>query len=64
LVDMQAHLVDVLPERSADSFAAWLDAHPGVEARPAVSQRTKDRRVSPIFSTSSTEPAATAITSS
>jgi Transposase len=23
--------VDVLPERSADSFRAWLDAHPGVE---------------------------------
>ena len=23
--------VDVLPERSADSFCAWLDAHPGVE---------------------------------
>lgn len=23
--------VDVLPERSADSFCAWLDAHPGIE---------------------------------
>jgi transposase len=23
--------VDMLPERSADSFRAWLDAHPGVE---------------------------------
>ncbi|HXZ72275.1 MAG TPA: transposase, partial [Streptosporangiaceae bacterium] len=23
--------VDVLPERSAESFRAWLDAHPGVE---------------------------------
>jgi hypothetical protein len=23
--------VDMLPERSAESFRAWLDAHPGVE---------------------------------
>ncbi len=23
--------VDILPERSAESFRAWLDAHPGVE---------------------------------
>jgi transposase len=23
--------VDMLPERSADSFGFWLDAHPGVE---------------------------------
>ena len=30
LVDMQARRpVDVLPERSADSFAAWLASHPG-----------------------------------
>jgi transposase len=31
LVDMATRRpVDVLPERSADSFCAWLDAHPGV----------------------------------
>jgi transposase len=31
LVDIAARRpVDVLPERSADSFCAWLDAHPGV----------------------------------
>ena len=30
LADVQAHRpVDVLPERSADSFAAWLASHPG-----------------------------------
>ena len=32
LVDIETRLpVDVLPERSAESFRAWLDAHPGVE---------------------------------
>jgi transposase len=32
LVDIQARRpVDMLPERSAESFRAWLDAHPGVE---------------------------------
>ena len=32
LVDVQARRpVDVLPERSAESFAAWLGAHPGTE---------------------------------
>jgi transposase len=32
LVDLERHApVDVLPDASADSFAAWLKAHPGVE---------------------------------
>ncbi len=32
LVDLERHVpVDVLPEASADSFAAWLKAHPSVE---------------------------------
>jgi transposase len=32
LVDIDARRpVDMLPERSAESFRAWLDAHPGVE---------------------------------
>lgn len=32
LVDLERHVpVDVLPDASADSFAAWLKAHPGVE---------------------------------
>jgi transposase len=32
LVDIETRRpVDVLPERSAESFRAWLDAHPGVE---------------------------------
>ncbi|WP_237104605.1 ISL3 family transposase [Nonomuraea sp. MG754425] len=32
LVDVEGgHVVEVLPDRSADSFAAWLQAHPGVE---------------------------------
>jgi transposase len=32
LVDLELHaLVDVLPDRSADTFARWLGEHPGVE---------------------------------
>lgn len=32
LVDLERHrVVDLLPERSAESFAAWLKAHPSVE---------------------------------
>lgn len=32
LVDLERHaLVDVLPDRSADTFARWLGGHPGVE---------------------------------
>lgn len=32
LVDLERHtLVDVLPDRSADTFAHWLGEHPGVE---------------------------------
>ena len=32
LIDIQTRRpVDMLPERSAESFRAWLDAHPGVE---------------------------------
>jgi hypothetical protein len=32
LVDIESRRpVDMLPERSAESFRAWLDAHPGVE---------------------------------
>ena len=32
LVDVERHrLVDVLPDRSADTFAQWLGEHPGVE---------------------------------
>ncbi len=32
LVDLERHtLVDVLPDRSADTFAYWLSEHPGVE---------------------------------
>jgi transposase len=32
LIDIETRRpVDMLPERSAESFRAWLDAHPGVE---------------------------------
>jgi transposase len=32
LVNLERHtLVDVLPDRSADTFARWLSEHPGVE---------------------------------
>jgi hypothetical protein len=33
LIDVETRRpVDILGERSADSFAAWLAAHPGTEA--------------------------------
>lgn len=32
LVDLEAHrVVDVLPDREAETFVAWLQAHPGVQ---------------------------------
>jgi transposase len=43
LVDLeQHHVVDLLPDRSGDQFAAWLVAHPGV-AHPGVEVMSRDR---------------------
>jgi transposase len=48
LVDIDTRRpVDMLPERSAESFRAWLDAHAGVEiicrAAAAVTPRARPR---------------------
>lgn len=31
LIDLEAHVVDFLPDRDADTLAAWLKASPGIE---------------------------------
>jgi Transposase len=66
LVDVQAHRpIDILPDRSADSFAAWLAAHPGTQlsagtgraampmARPAVHRKLFRSRIAGICGTTS-----------